>query len=160
MNVKVWAVVALLAFAVLGVASASCGQNDRIPSPTTRTIFMTAVEYKGSTEVAKEPFPQTRVEGAGYVLKEPKDGKWETSTYRFEPGTVIVYQGDAVELRIWGVNGAEHPSSIEHYVPGFNVKRGQLTTLSFKADQAGVFSIVCEAHLPSMQSTFVVLPRR
>lgn len=130
------------------------------PPPTKRVIYMTALEYKGSTAVANEPFPGGPAPaGGGYILKEPVDGRWETSTYRWEPGLIVVYQGDEVELNIWGVNGKEHPSYIEGYVTEFKVKRGQLTTLRFTADKPGLFRIVCSAHLPSMQSWLLVLPR-
>lgn len=149
--------------ATLGVSMAlvlaACGTASA-PAAAKRTIYMTALEYKGSTEVAKEAFPAQAVPaGGGYILKEPKDGKWETSTYRWEPGTVVVYQGDDVELQIWGVNGADHPSRIEGYEKAFNVKRGQLTTVSFKADKTGVFRILCDVHNPSMTGTLVVLGR-
>lgn len=149
--------------AALGVAAAvvlaACGTASA-PAATKRTIHMTALEYKGSTEVAKEPFPVAAVPGGGgYILKDPKDGKWETSTYRWEPGTIVVYQGDDVELRIWGVNGAEHPGRIEGYDEAFSVKRGQLTTVSFTASKPGVFRILCDVHSPSMTGTLVVLAR-
>lgn len=130
------------------------------PAAAKRTIYMSAVEYKGSTEVAKEGFPATQVPaGGGYILKAPVDGKWETSTYRWEPGTIVVYQGDEVELLIWGVNGAEHPGRIEGYDKSFTVKRGQLATVSFTANKAGVFRILCDIHNPSMTGTLVVLSR-
>lgn len=146
---------ALAALMTVSCASASA------PAATKRTIVMSAVEYKGSTEVAKEPFPAASAPaGGGYKLVAAADGKtWENSTYRWEPGTVVVYQGDDVELQIWGVNGATHPSKIEGYDKTFTVKRGQLTTLSFKADRAGVFRILCDAHAPSMTGTLVVLAR-
>ena len=150
----------ILTVAVVGGLLLGACATSSAPAATKRTIYMTALEYKGSTEVAKEAFPAAKVpDGGGYVLKDPKDGKWETSTYRFEPGTIVVYQGDDVELQIWGVNGADHPSKIEGYDKTFNVKRGQLTTLSFKADKAGVFRILCDVHSPSMTGTLVVLGR-
>lgn len=143
-----------------GLVAAACGSAASAPAATTRVISMTAVEYKGSTELAKEPFPSSDLPGGGgYLRKEPKDGKWETSTYRWEPGTVVVYQGDEVELQIFGVNGAEHPGRIDGYEKAFSVKRGQLTTVRFRADRAGVFGIICDVHQPSMNGMLVVLPR-
>lgn len=143
----------------LVVALTACG-TAAAPAAAKRTIYMSAVEYKGSTEVAKEAFPGAAVpDGGGYILKAPKDGKWETSTYRWEPGTIVVYQGDDVELQIWGVNGADHPGRIEGYDKAFSVKRGQLTTVSFRADKPGVFRILCDVHNPSMTGTLVVLAR-
>lgn len=146
---------ALAALVTVSCASASA------PAATKRTIVMSAVEYKGSTEVAKEPFPASPApSGGGYQLKAPADGKtWENSTYRWEPGTIVVYQGDDVDLQIWGVNGAVHPGKIEGYDKTFSVKRGQLTSLSFKADKAGLFRILCDVHNPSMTGTLVVLAR-
>lgn len=147
------------ALVVAGLVAAACGTT-QAPAATKRTVYMTALEYKGSTEVAKEAFPNSPLpSGGGYVRKAPADGKWETSTYRWEPGTIVVYQGDEVDLQIWGVNGADHPAKIEGYDKTFNVKRGQLTTLSFKADKAGVFRILCDIHNPSMTGTLVVLGR-
>ncbi len=150
----------VVATVAAGLLVASCAGASQAPAAAKRVLYMSAVEYKGSTEVAKEAFPAAKVpDGGGYLLKEPKDGKWETSTYRWEPGQLTVYQGDEVELQIWGVNGADHPGRIEGYEKTFNVKRGQLTTISFRADKAGLFRILCNLHNPSMTGTLVVLPR-
>lgn len=154
-------------FLVLGsigflALAAACGGEKAAAtiSPTKWVINMSAVEYKGSTEVAKEPFPaQAAPPGGGYILKPPTDGKWETSAYRWAPEVITVFRGDDVELRIFGINGAEHPSKIEGYVDSFNVKRGQLTTVAFKADRVGVFKLICAIHLPSMEGYLIVLPR-
>lgn len=144
---------------VAALMTVSCTAS-AAPAATKRTFFMTALEYKGSTEVAKEPFPTTKLpDGGGYVRKAPADGKWETSTYRWEPGVLIAYQGDDIELQIFGVNGAVHPGKIEGYDKTFAVKRGELTTVSFKADKAGIFRILCDVHNPSMTGTLVVLAR-
>ena len=123
-----------------------------------RVIYMSAVEYKGGTN--SEPFPSaTPPPGGGYIIKPPDatTGRWETSTYRWEPGSIVVDQGDDVELWIWGVNGSQHPSTIEGYVPDFNVTRGNLTVLKFTADTEGIFRITCHAHPPSMEAQLVVL---
>lgn len=144
---------------LLASLTTSCFSRGQPLAQGKRTVYMTAVEYKGSAEVAKEPFPATKAEGAGYTLKEPLDGRWETSSYRWDPGSVVVYQGDQVELRIWGVNGDQHLAYLETYVPEFTVKRGELTALTFKADQPGIFRLVCTVHRPSMEAQVVVLPR-
>ncbi|MBI2875128.1 MAG: hypothetical protein HYY09_08565 [Firmicutes bacterium] len=152
-------VVLILLVALISGCSAKTTAS-KAPTATKRIIYMSAVEYKGSTSVEKEPYPgQPAPPGGGYKLEEPKDGNWTNSTYRWEPGNITVYQGDTVELNIWGVNGKEHPSSIEGYVSTFSVKRGQLTKVSFTADKAGIFAINCTAHVPSMQGQLVVLPR-
>jgi hypothetical protein len=159
-----------LAFGVLVMASASIvgarvtlgdgaeASPSEIAAPAKKTIYMSAVEYKGGTST--EPFPSaTPPPGGGYILKPPDStGRWETSTYRWEPGTVVVNRGDEVELWIWGVNGADHPSYIEGYVADFTVTRGNLTILNFTASQSGTFRIHCNAHPPSMEALLLVLP--
>lgn len=153
---------ALFGFAVL-VLVAFWPAASAAPPPATRTFTMAAVEPKGGTTVDKEPFPHHPLpEGKGYVLKEPdpKTGRWEVSTYRWEPSQIVVYQGDTVVLEILGVNGDVHPARIEGYVPGFVVRRGQVTRLTFTADKAGFFKIECTTHHPSMVGYLVVLQRQ
>jgi len=125
-----------------------------------RTIYVAAIEPKGTTNVEKEPFPaQALPEGGGYGLKEPDaDGNWTVETYRWLPNEITVVQGDRVTFEILGVNGESHPSTIEGYDVSFDVKRGQLTTVTFVADKAGIFRFLCSVHQPSMTGQLVVLP--
>ncbi len=127
-----------------------------------RTVTMVAVEPKGGATVDKEPFPSAALpEGKGYALKRPDaSGRWEVSTYRWEPSQIVVNQGDEVTLEILGVNGAEHPSTLDGYDINFTVKRGELTTVTFTADKAGVFRFQCGIHQPSMTGELIVLPAR
>jgi plastocyanin len=153
------AALAVLLGAGTGQALAADIHGQAVPGK--RVITMAAVEPKGGTTVDKEPFPLAALpEGGGYILKKPDaSGRWEVSTYRFLPSQIIVNQGDEVTLEMIGVNGAEHPGLIEGYDVAFNVKRGQLTTVTFKADKAGVFRIRCDVHHPSMHGELIVLPR-
>lgn len=125
-----------------------------------RTITMVAIEPKGGTTVDKEPFPSAPLpEGKGYGLTSPDaNGRWEVSTYRWQPNQIIVSQGDEVTLEILGINGAEHPTMIEGYDVSFTVKRGELTTVTFTADKAGVFPFRCGTHQPAMVGELIVLP--
>ena len=145
-------------WAALAFPDAGSNATPSAAAGSKKVIYMSAVEYKGGTN--SEPFPSASPPpGGGYKLTPPDDtGRWETSTYRWEPGAVVVNKNDDVELWIWGVNGAQHPSYVEGYVPDFTVRRGTLTILSFKADKEGVFRIHCNAHQPSMESFLIVLP--
>ena len=58
-----------------------------------------------------------------------------------------------------GVNGDEHPASSPGLVESFNVKRGQITHVTFTAGKPGIYPVNCSKHLPSMQGTLVVLPK-
>lgn len=152
----------LLALTVLGaIALAACaGTASAKLQPGERTVYLAAIEPKGSATVDKEPFPEaTLPPGGGYGLKAPDDtGTWQVETYVWLPSEITVVEGDKVTLQVLGVNGAIHPSRIEGYDVEFEAKRGQLATVTFTADKAGVFKILCEAHQPSMTGTLIVLP--
>lgn len=154
-----WIPVALLGLALALPASA---QDKPAPGPRQRTVYIAAVEPKGGTHVDHEKFPTAPVpDGGGYALKKPDDkGRWEVSTYRWDPGTIVVNQGDQVTLEIIGINGDEHPFTIEGYWLTGTVRRGQITRLTFTADKAGIFKIICRKHSPSMQADLVVLAGR
>jgi len=151
----------LICISIVGiVVLAACGGSSApAAAPVERTIYMAAVEPKGGVTVDKEPFPSAALpEGGGYILKEPNaDGRWEVETYRWDPGTIVVNQGDIVTLEIVGINGTEHPFTIEGYDLSGVVKRGEITRVTFTADKAGIFKIKCGVHLPSMQAELVVL---
>jgi plastocyanin len=155
--------VALLAIGGLAVACGGDGDDDAVVSammpPQERTIKVAAYELKGGTQVEKEAFPGGALSG-GYALKAPnEDGRWEVEAYAWLPGQIEVNQGDTVTLEIIGINGAEHLSSLENYVDDFVVRRGQMTTVTFVADQAGVFKLLCENHPESMIGELVVRAR-
>ena len=138
---------------------AGCAGQEPAAAPVERTIYMAAVEPKGSTTTAKEPFPSAALpDGGGYGLIEPNaDGAWTVETYRFEPATIVVNQGDVVTLEIVGINGAEHPFVIAGFNVSGTIKRGQVTRVTFTADKAGIFRITCGKHLPTMTADLVVL---
>lgn len=123
-----------------------------------RTIVITAVEPKGGANVAKEPFPATPLpEGKGYELKQPDEtGRWQVSLYVWEPRQIFVNEGDEVTLEFVGVNGAKHPTTIAGYDKTFELKRGEVNRVSFTADKAGVFPIVCALHHPTMVAELIV----
>jgi len=157
-------VVALSALGALLLAAAACGGGSSAtdaPPPATRTIFMEAVEPKGTTNIEKEAFPSEALpDGGGYKLVEPNEaGDWTVSTYAWNPRQVVVHEGDTVNLEIVGINGASHTASIEGHADHFVVERGKVTSLTFVAGAPGVYKIGCETHQPAMTGELVVLPR-
>ena len=162
MSTKAWRLVAL---AVVLLATTAFGVSllpGTSAAQATRTVYMAAVEPKGGTGVSQEAFPNPSLlpAGGGYVLKAPDNtGRWEVSTYQWQPSFIVVNQGEQVTLEIIGINGAEHVSSLPPYVDKFTVKRGQLTKVTFTASRAGIFPIVCVSHQPSMTGALVVLPK-
>ena len=158
---KVGMVLLFVAGVITVVAAYQATSHMAAVERSKRTIYMAAIEPKGSTTVDKEPFPTADLpRGPGYILEPPdKKGQWAVKTYRWLPSTIVVNQGDEVTLEILGVNGEQHPSIIEGYGIGFMVRRGQVTRVNFMADKAGIFNIVCNVHRPSMTAQLVVLPR-
>lgn len=153
-------VLATLAIPALLLASCATSPSATGGAPIERTISMAAVEPKGGVTADQEPFPtQPLPDGGGYILKAPDaSGRWEVSTYRWDPGTIVVNQGERVTLEMVGINGKEHPFRIEGYNLGGVVRRGQVTRTTFTAAQAGVFQIMCDVHLPTMHANLIVLP--
>lgn len=127
-----------------------------------RYIVITAIEPKGGVTVDKEPFPTAPLpEGKGYVLKQPDPtGRWEVSVYVFDPRQIFVNEGDEVTLEFVGINGASHPIAIAGYGQNFELKRGQATRVTFVADKAGTFPIVCATHHPTMVAELIVAAKK
>ncbi|WP_078546470.1 cupredoxin domain-containing protein [Litchfieldia alkalitelluris] len=74
-----------------------------------------------------------------------KDGK-EIESYRWDPGTIQVPQGQEVTLSIFGVNGHEHPFRIEGTDIKGTVKKGEETIITLKFEKEGIYRLICEAH--------------
>ena len=147
---------------VLAISAVACSSGGvAVEPPQNRTVYMAAIEPKGSVTVDLEPFPDQQLPpGAGYGLKPPDEtGKWVVETYRFDPGTVVVNEGDTITLEIVGINGKEHPIRVEGYGVSTLLKRGEVQRLTFVVDKPGIFKIVCDIHKSSMQADLVVLKR-
>lgn len=156
---------ALLALATgLGIAAVSTG--DAKAKPKTRTIYLSAVEWKGSATIDKEPFPTAVLpSGGGYERFAPGSeevggdpNKWAVETYRFDSYVVAACQGERVVLKIFGVNAKEHQITIPDFNRDFTVRRGVLATTTFVVKSTGIFPIICITHRPSHQAQLVVLP--
>lgn len=79
-----------------------------------------------------------------------EDGK-EIEAYRWDPGTIYVGKDEKVLLRLYGVNGHEHPFIIEGTDIKGVVKKGEETTVGFQLKEEGVYRLVCLTH-PDMGS--------
>lgn len=79
-------------------------------------------------------------------FKTTADDGQEHDVYRFSPGHLTVNKGDQVTLHIHGVNGHAHDFEIEAFGVNGTVERGDTATVSFHADQAGTFELVCTNH--------------
>jgi plastocyanin len=157
----------ILALALLLTQAVSAQQ-----APAAHTIFMNAVEYKGSTTTEKlvPPSVNPATLSKGYVYKGPGEAdktapqQWEIDSYAFAPGFVTVPQGDTVAVRVFVVNGDKHEVSVlapdgQVAVPTATWTRGGEYQVSFKAEKAGTYKLSCVIHGPSMTANILVLPR-
>ena len=82
----------------------------------------------------------------------------------FNPGAVTVRQGDEIIMTAFVVNGDEHEVWVTapdgRIVAGKTMwNRGREYRMQFAAEQAGTYQLVCSSHAPSMNLSFLVLPR-
>lgn len=67
--------------------------------------------------------------------------------YTFDPGFIVVRKGDRVVLNIHALKGSDHDVNIPEFgVIDLRIKRGQEKSVSFVADKAGLFRLVCKKH--------------
>ncbi len=141
-------------------------------APATRQIFITAVEFKGSTTADKVAPPSVDPNSLsrGYAYKGPGEAdktapqRWEVASYQFSPGFVTVHQGDTVALTVFVANGDHHEVQVTApdgrvLVPKSTWDRGREYRASFVAEKPGTYRLNCLTHAPTMTATILVLPR-
>jgi plastocyanin len=127
---------------------------------------MSAVEWKGSASVAKEPYPTAALPGGGGYESCPPGSqecdlkgdttKWAIETYRFDTALVSACVGERVTLNIFGVNAAEHHINVPDFGKNFVVKRGTLSRVTFTVKKPGLYPIICITHQPSHRADLLV----
>ena len=105
------------------------------------------------------PLNSTIPTGAGFQITQPnKVGAWDFRSFAFSPSQIIVNQGDKVALHFIGVQGAHHVIAVDG-IGTFSLIRGQIHTLSFVANTAGIINYACHLHMPNMVGQILVLPK-
>lgn len=166
----VLAAVAAMASVVVASALAFAGGSDGAgQTAKVRTLYVSAVEWKGSASVAKEPYPGPVPEGGGYESCAPGSQecdlkgdptKWAVETYRFDTAAVFAYAGERVVIKAFGVNAAEHPIVAPKLKKNFLIKRGVVTTADLGVvKNPGIYNLYCTLHRPSHQMDLVVMPK-
>ena len=105
------------------------------------------------------PVNSTIPTGGGFKITEPnKAGAWDFRSFAFAPAQIVVNQGDKVTLHFIGVQGAHHVITVDG-IGTFELKRGQINTVSFIANNPGIINYVCHVHAPNMVGQIMVLPK-
>ena len=134
-----------------------------------RELFLSAVEWKGSASVAKEPYPGPVPPGGGYESCPPGSqecdlkgdpNKWAVETYRFDTAVVAACVGERVVLNIFGVNAATHEIVIPAFDKRFTVKRGVVSRIDLGVmKKPGMHTMLCITHPPAHRADLLVLPK-
>lgn len=158
----------LVAFAVAAVSAGAgvvmTAGDEAQAAVKVRQIYMSAVEWKGSASVAKEPYPTASLPGGGGYEKFAPGSEgvkgdkttWAVETYRFDTALVAACVGEKVVLNIFGVNAKEHQITIPDFGKSFLVKRGVLSRVAFKVKKPGLYPIICVTHQPSHRADLMV----
>lgn len=138
-----------------------------VTAATQKTFYINTVHLDGITSTngtkdhPPEPFPTTTLpSGGGYVLKKLDDaGNWKVRAFAFDPSQIVVHEGDNITLNILDVQGDHHVITVEGQGDAFTLHRGELKTMTFTANKAGVIHYFCSIHQPTMQGEILVLPK-
>jgi plastocyanin len=166
--------------ALVGGSGNSSGATVKtvIPDQTTNKEFwINTVHFDGMTNInaavkcdtcpqntplhpaEQPPINSTIPTGGGIKVTEPnKAGAWDFRSFTFSPAQIVVNQGDKVTLHFVGVQGAHHVVTVDG-IGTFELKRGQINTVSFVASNPGIINYVCHVHLPNMVGQILVLPK-
>lgn len=132
-----------------------------------KEFWINTVHIDGKTNInatsthpaEKPPANSTIPTGGGFRLTEPNNvGAWEFRSFTFAPSQIVVNQGDKVTLHFIGVQGAHHVIEVKG-VDTFELKRGQIHTVSFTPNSLGTITYICNVHPPNMVGQILVLPK-
>ena len=138
------------------------------PGQSAEQVFHVAtLHLDGKTNVSAagdhsaEPFPATGPKNSGGFIVKPPDakGEWSVRAFAFHPAQVVVWQGDTVSLNFMGVQGPSHTIAVEGQRERLLLRRGEMKTVRFVAEQPGVIRFVSVGREPTMQGSVLVLPR-
>jgi hypothetical protein len=163
------AIAGVLAALVVALLIAFVGKSEATTAAATRTLYVSAVEWKGSASVAKEPYPGPVPAGGGWESCPPGSQecdlkgdttKWAVETYRFDTTTVVAYAGERVVIKAFGVNAAKHDIVAPKLKKSFTILRGVVTTADLGVvSKPGIYKILCITHPPEHQLYLVVMPK-
>ena len=154
-------VLALLALGVLATGWAGPAAAE------TREFYIGTVHLDGNTGTTAsadhpaEAFPDTAMPaGGGLILTKPNEaGNWRMRAFLFQPAQVLVRQGDEVKLTFVGVQGPVHKIKVEGVAEEIVLKRGEIRSVTLKADKPGVIAFSSVDRQPSMRGEVVVLAK-
>lgn len=156
---------AALLVAFVGIGEATTTQK----KAKTRQLYVSAVEWKGSASVEKEPYPGPVPPGGGYESCPPGSQdcdlkgdttRWAVETYRFDTAVLFAYAGERVVINAFGVNAAKHDINVPSLKKKFTIRRGVVSKVDLGViKKPGVYRLLCITHPPAHQADLVVMPK-
>ena len=157
---------------ITGVLFSACARGVATPPAAERVFYVNAIEIKGGTSTdtlaAPEIDPKSLGKTFGYkapgVYDPSNPNKWQVASYQYNPSALTVFQGDTVKLVLFVVNGDVHTDRIESPSGKIVVaeqihNRGRQYTMSFVAEEAGIYQLRCKEHAEAMRLLITVIPR-
>ncbi len=159
----------------LAAATSACGSEspteaarpgERPGAGSEQVFHITTLHLDGKTNIngagdhSPEPFPATAPKSSGGFIVKPPDpkGEWSVRAFAFHPSQVVVRQGDTVMLNFVGVQGSSHNIAVDGQPEQLALKRGEMKSVRFVADQPGIVRFVSVGREPTMQGSVLVLP--
>ena len=143
------------------------GSGERSASGSEQVFHIATLHLDGKTNIngagdhSPEPFPATAPKSSGgFIVKPPNPtGEWSVRAFAFHPSQVVVRQGDTVVLNFMGVQGPSHRIAVDGQPDQVPLRRGEMKSVRFVADQPGIVRFVSVGKEPTMQGSVLVLPR-
>src|SRR5262245_18410320 len=139
--------------------------------PRGHSIYMTAVEFRGSTSTDKLAPPSIDPSklSQGYTYKAPGKAdplaprRWEVGRFQFRPSFVTAYLDDSFILAVFIADVDHHDAQltdpdVEGVIAKATWDRARHYTKFFQVDKVGDYHLECGIHRPSMTATIRVLP--
>ncbi len=157
----------LAALSACSPASEAAGSDEKAGAGTEQVFHIATLHLDGKTNIngagdhSPEPFPATAAKSSGGFIVKPPDpkGEWSVRAFAFHPSQVVVRQGDTVQLNFLGVQGPAHKIAVDGQREQLALRRGEVKSVRFVADQPGIVRFVSVGREPTMQGSVLVLPR-
>ncbi len=158
---------AMVALSACSPASQAASSKQASAAGTEQVFHIATLHIDGKTNIngagdhSPEPFPATAPKSSGGFIVKPPDpkGEWSVRAFVFHPSQMVVRQGDTIVLNFLGVQGSSHNIAVDGQREKLALRRGEMKSVRFVADQPGIVRFVSVGREPTMQGSVLVLPR-
>ncbi len=109
------------------------------------TLILTGAGCSSTPSVTKQDEVPENIQGQQapeVYTSETKEFTITASNWKFDPGTIVVKQGDKVKIKITSTD-VKHSFMLKDYNINVQLEPNQTQTIEFTADKFGVFQFRC-----------------